>query len=63
MVALTLHVLSEKMPSVLIDKLKKLFGKYKVNRIFVFFLHFKFGETFADTSPDLTDTISVAIID
>lgn len=36
---------------------------YEVNRILVFFLHFKFGETCADTSPDLTDTISVAVID
>lgn len=41
-----------------------LFGRYvKFNRILVFVLHLKFGETCADTSPDLTDTISIAIID
>lgn len=53
--------------SILIYKLKKkkkiVWQIYEVTRILVFFLHFKFGETCADTSPDLTDTISVAVID
>lgn len=68
-----------KKPSILIynlKKIKKIKVKKKktqkpnfvwqiceVNRILVFIVHLKFGETCADTSPDLTDTISVAIID